>query len=84
LTAEPKGSESEGTPVEVRIELLGDGHLLSRQARCRLVLEVNRVRQLLTAGDEILIAETSWTDDVVGIAWCADEGAAARAAGAGR
>src|SRR5262249_8838293 len=64
--AEADVAELERGPVEVRVEGLGDGHVLGRGGRLiRVVLEVDRVGQRGVGADELLVAGASGANDVV-------------------
>ena len=65
---EAEAGEAEGVPVQVGVELLGDGDLLRRGGGGDGVLEVDGVGKRGGGGDEVLLAKSSGSDDQVGIA----------------
>ena len=57
VIAEPHLRQLEGRPVEVRVELVGDGDILGRGEGVRIILKVNAVAQQSVRVEETLSPE---------------------------
>ena len=66
--APAKVAKAEAACIQVAVKSLRDRDLLRRCSGTCLVLIMDGVRQGILAAGPMLVAETLWTDDVVGVA----------------